>query len=236
MIRLFAFAGWGFILRTYAGGGRRGGVDGWRWHERKARREGSYDFAPEETGEIPLSEPGAVEEEIEEVSGESAVAPAASPRKPQQAIPDRICPHCGFSIFGKTRGGRCPQCAAPLEHAATDLLQFSSPAWLRTMANGLLMAGAAVGAHVFAAALQWNQPVLGAVIHTGAAGLLLLGTLMATRMESDIGGKVMTGTGLGCAVGSTYRGGVVGGAPGADTGRTSGGSDRQVGDDPGIGV
>ena len=150
--------------------------------------EGSYDFAPEEmAGEIPLVEP-------EEEAGEAEAAVQAAPRKPEQAVPDRICPHCGFSIFGKTRGGRCPQCAAPLEHAATDLLQFSSPGWLRTMATGLLMVGAAIGAHVFAAALRWNQPMVGAVIHVAAAWLLFLGALMATRMESDIGGKVMTGT------------------------------------------
>src|SRR5579871_3656388 len=96
--------------------------------------KGSYDFAPEEIPEeIPLVEP----------EGGAEVKPA--PRKPEQAVPDRICPHCGFNIFGKTRGGRCPQCAAPLEHAATDLLQFSSPGWLRTMANGLMMVGAAIG-------------------------------------------------------------------------------------------
>ncbi|MGN6369755.1 MAG: hypothetical protein ACTHN5_15965 [Phycisphaerae bacterium] len=153
---------------------------------------GSYDFAPEKKGEarnepaeeIPLVEP--------EGGAEAAVKPA--PRKPQQAIPDRICPHCGFNIFGKTRGGRCPQCAAPLEHAATDLLQFSSPGWLRTMSNGLILVGAAIGGHVFAAALRWNQPRLGAVIHVVAAGVLFLGTLTATRMESEIGGKVLTGT------------------------------------------
>jgi uncharacterized protein (DUF983 family) len=148
--------------------------------------KGSYDFAPEEekSGEIPLVEPG----------DGAAVEPKAPPKKPQQAVPDRICPHCGFNIFGKTRGGRCPQCAAPLEHAATDLLQFSSPAWLRTMANGLVMVGAAIGAHVFAAALRWTQPQVGAMIHLGAAALLFVGTLTATRMESDIGGKLLTGT------------------------------------------
>jgi hypothetical protein len=156
--------------------------------------EGSYDFAPEASGEIPLAEPG--ETEVEEVSGEPAApnAPAA-PRKPQQAIPDRICPHCGFSIFGKTRGGRCPQCAAPLEHAATDLLQFSSPTWLRTMANGLLMVAAGIGAHVVGAALRWNLAQVGMMIHVAAGAVLFLGAMTATKMESDIGGKVLTGTG-----------------------------------------
>lgn len=151
------------------------------------RDAGSYDFAPEE--DRPAQEPS------DEPQPEKIADAPPTARKPMEAIPDRICPHCGFSIFGKTRGGRCPQCAAPLENTAQDLLQFSDPAWLRTMATGFVMIAAAVSGHVLAAVLRWTSPhLIGLLVHVAAATLLLLGILTATRIESGIGGKVLVGT------------------------------------------
>ena len=176
--------------------------------------EGSYDFAPEEeSGEIPLVEPeGGVAEE--EVSGASAVAPAA--RKPQQAVPDRICPHCGQNIFGKTRGGRCPQCAAPLEHAATDLLQFSSPAWLRTMAMGLMMVGAAiVRGHVVGACAAVERAAARGGASCGGGGVDLHRGVDGDADGIGHWGEGDDGNGRG-ALGGAGGGGVVGaGAAGA---------------------
>jgi hypothetical protein len=146
------------------------------------RNSGAYEFAPDHEPEIPLEERG------------EPAAPA-KPRKPLEAVPDRICPHCGFNIFGKTRGGRCPQCAAPLEHAAQDLLQFSSPAWVRTMATGFIMLALAIATHMLAAALRFTSPpIIGALLHLAAASLLLISILTATRVESAIGGKALIGT------------------------------------------
>src|SRR5438045_3257435 len=120
-----------------------------------------YDFAepekPKPEPRIPPKKPQPVAKkpapsaEIELKPADSAAVPTTprSPIIPDEA-PTRICPHCGFRMFGKLKA-RCPECAAPTDTVATDLLQFASTGWVNGLAFGILLLPAAIILHAIAA-------------------------------------------------------------------------------------
>src|ERR1035437_5050998 len=109
---------------------------------------GAYDFAPEEGVPAPREAPAPVE---------------------QQALPERVCPHCGFRIVGKALRGRCPECSAALDEP-NDRLQFSDPHWLATVSNGTLLLALAIAGQAAGIVLGWMDKLpLGALVHALAA-------------------------------------------------------------------
>jgi hypothetical protein len=136
--------------------------------------DAEYDFAPREEPEPAPASPAPMRE-----------APAAV--KPERIAPERVCPHCGFEIFGKLRGGRCPECAAPLDFSGSTLLQFADGEWIRRLSNGTLLfafglvcniAGVTVGSCGF-----WN---LGDFIHLFAGAAIAYGIWLATIPEVGV--------------------------------------------------
>ena len=92
-----------------------------------------------------------------EPESELELKPAAPSRMPVEAetpAQERICPNCGFHVFGKTVKNRCPECTGDLA-ATAELLQFSNPAWSRTLANGALLLIPAVLLHCGAMTQSW---------------------------------------------------------------------------------
>jgi hypothetical protein len=134
-----------------------------------------YDFAPREE---PQVEPDAVP--AVPASEEVAAVP------PPRLSAERVCPHCGFEIFGKPRGGRCPDCAAPLDLAGTDLLQFSDGDWVKRLSNGALLFALAIVMDVAGAAVvlsgSWS---LGDGAHILAAAIGAWGIWLATTKEDN---------------------------------------------------
>ncbi len=137
-----------------------------------------YDFLPREEPERELPEPKLPKRPPEE--------PVA--QRPARIEPERVCPHCGFEIFGKPRGGRCPDCAAPLDLTATDLLQFADGDWVRTLSNATLLLALGVLLDVGAVAIgRGGLPGVGALGHVAAAAVGGLGIWIATTEERGIG-------------------------------------------------
>lgn len=133
--------------------------------------DNSYDFAPKD-------EP---EKSKDDSSREKPVVNYKGPEELQQ---ERTCPHCGFKMYGKLKA-RCPDCAAPLDHEATDILQFSDTSWLRSVSTGYLLILSALIMHLVAAGLRWNMSA-GAIrvtLHIAAALVMVLGVFMATKGE-----------------------------------------------------
>ncbi len=119
------------------------------------------------------------------------VAPAGIPVAPAQPIQERPCPHCGFRIVGKPRNNRCPDCSAPLDQTATDLLQFSTPAWTRAVSWGAIVVVVAIMAHVAGSVVQFRgfQSEGAKALHAGAAALVFVGVCMTTVREKLQGAK-----------------------------------------------
>jgi hypothetical protein len=162
-----------------------------------------YDFAepnkPKPEPRVPAKKPQPVakkpplSDEIELKPADSAVP--TTPRS--SAIPDetptRICPHCGYRMFGKLKA-RCPECAAPTDTVATDLLQFASTSWVRGVANGILLISPAIILHVVGASMTFmNKGSLPAILHTVAAVLMLGGVLLGTTKDPGVGGHASPG-------------------------------------------
>jgi hypothetical protein len=157
-----------------------------------------YDFAPKEPqapkrdAELPrrkVARPAPVPEAVPEAEPEAA-APEVAP------YPERTCPHCGFRITTKPRGGRCPECAAALDEVATDLLQFADAGWLGTMSNGSLILAGSIAAHVVAVAMGAKNVPTGDLIHALAAVIGAAGIWMMTAPEPGLGLARMPMAGL----------------------------------------
>jgi hypothetical protein len=133
--------------------------------------DSEYDFASDES--LPELAPVP--------AGEVARAPAPVAAPP---VPDRLCPHCGFSVFGKMAKNRCPECSGDLS-ASNDLFQFSTPAWTRSVATGLFVLVPAVLLHCVAMTMTWSSDdkLPGALCHFVAALLALVGAWMAGSEE-----------------------------------------------------
>src|SRR5579862_3162432 len=103
--------------------------------------DSTYDFAPgpEKQPEVPAR---------------------AGPFPPIPSGAERICPHCGFRVVGKPRGNRCPECSAPLDLAAADLLQFAPAGWIREISWGPVLIALAMFVHI-GGLLSW--PLAGAI-------------------------------------------------------------------------
>ena len=131
--------------------------------------DSSYEFAPNE-----ISKPRDAETQKQSAHTEQ--------------LQERNCPHCGFRIYGKPRQGRCPECAAPLDLTATDLLQFSSTGWVRGLTLGMFWLALGVGGQAAAVFFAWGlSPKIGDGIHLAAACATIIGTWIITQPEPGIG-------------------------------------------------
>jgi uncharacterized membrane protein len=104
------------------------------------------------------------------------------------ALPEKSCPHCGFRIVGRINRPRCPECSAPLDPAAADLLQFSNVGWTRSISWGPALVSAAVLLHVGGAVLAWiastdTHDRLARVLNLAASLVALAGIWIVTRGE-----------------------------------------------------
>jgi hypothetical protein len=138
----------------------------------KPESDSPYEFAPRAEPAQPVEPPPTTTPEVEEEPGL-----------------ERTCPHCGFKIIGKPRGGRCPECAAPLDEVATDLLQFSNHDWLLTTSNGtLLFAGSIVLQLIVGfAGLLGKFPRGEGIMHLVGAAAGALGVWWMTTPEPGVG-------------------------------------------------
>jgi hypothetical protein len=126
--------------------------------------DSAYEFAPREPEPEATRAPEA---------GEVREAPAAP-------VAERLCPHCGFQVFGKMAKNRCPECSGDLS-ASNDLFQFSSPAFTRSVATGLFLLVPALLLHCVAMTLTWmsDEKLPGAGCHFVAALVGMIGAWMA---------------------------------------------------------
>lgn len=129
--------------------------------------ENEYEFAPREAAPEPTLAP-----KVEEA------APAAP-------VAERVCPHCGFRVLGKTPRNRCPECAGDLS-ASDELLQFSSPRWPRQVAAGCFLLIPSVLLHCGAMTLawRWDETETGAACHFVAALVGVIGAWMLATPET----------------------------------------------------
>jgi hypothetical protein len=112
---------------------------------------------------------------------------AASARQDARLQPQQqqqhTCLYCGLLVFGNPRA-RCPECSAPMDDSATDLLQFAEPRWTRSVALALPLIAAAIVGHAAGAFFRWTSPrIVEATVHAAAAGILLVGVFLATRPD-----------------------------------------------------
>jgi hypothetical protein len=93
---------------------------------------------------------------------------------------DLHCRSCGYNLRGLSDSGRCPECDAPIDRSSHgDLLHYSDPRWLWTVARGFRILNfsialgllALIGIVIFGrvAGLRWVMP----------ASILMVGTVMA---------------------------------------------------------
>ncbi|HVS73772.1 MAG TPA: hypothetical protein VHQ47_21295 [Phycisphaerae bacterium] len=117
----------------------------------------------------------------------AAAGTRAEAKQPTVAEPvvERKCPHCGFRIVGKTTRNRCPDCAAPLDLTAANLLQFSATGWVRTVACGSLLLAAAVFGEIAAIVTSWAQQPAGPRLHSLAPAAALIAAWLVTLRERE---------------------------------------------------
>ena len=61
-------------------------------------------------------------------------------------IVDISCIQCSYNLRGLYVDKTCPECGRPIAHSArSDLLQYSSPDWLKNLTSGASFIGAAIG-------------------------------------------------------------------------------------------
>ncbi|HVX83969.1 MAG TPA: hypothetical protein VH253_04060 [Phycisphaerae bacterium] len=115
----------------------------------------------------------------------------AEAKQPTVAEPvvERKCPHCGFRIVGKTTRNRCPDCAAPLDLTAANLLQFSATGWVRTIAVGSLLLAAAVFGQIAAIVTSWARQPAGPKLHALAPAAALIAAWLVTLREPEAAGE-----------------------------------------------
>src|SRR5271154_2886976 len=120
--------------------------------------DSAYDFAPQDQPPTP-PQPSL-----------PTPPPEQFPKAPAPSPAERLCPHCGFRVFGKMAKNRCPDCAGDLS-ASDDLFQFSSPAWTRSIANGLFLLIPPLLLHCVGMTNVWltDDKLPGAAIHFVAA-------------------------------------------------------------------
>jgi hypothetical protein len=131
--------------------------------------DSAYEFAPQDQSpQTPAPAP----------------SPEQFPKAPAQPVAERLCPHCGFRVFGKMAKNRCPDCAGDLT-ASDDLFQFSSPAWTRSIATGLCLLIPPLLLHCVAMTNVWltDDKLPGAACHFVAALVAVIGAWMATTGE-----------------------------------------------------
>lgn len=67
-----------------------------------------------------------------------SAAPAGSIGSDGTILSDMPCRKCGYNLRALAAVGLCPECAEPVAASIrNDLLKFSSPPWLATLARGV---------------------------------------------------------------------------------------------------
>ena len=78
------------------------------------------------------------------------------------------CKRCGYNLRGLREDGRCPECGTAVGLSVRgDLLQFSDPAWVETVARGMYIILWGILAHIIVAVLS---VVLSAMLGRGGSG------------------------------------------------------------------
>lgn len=103
---------------------------------------------------------------------------------------DLPCRSCGYNLRGLFDGGRCPECDTPIDRSMRgDLLRYSDPRWVRTIARGLRIINIAVvlglisiiGLAILARSLGLTWLIPTTVLTVGA--VMTIGVWLATERE-----------------------------------------------------
>lgn len=103
---------------------------------------------------------------------------------------DLHCRSCGYNLRGLSDSGRCPECEAPVDRSTHgDLLHYSDPRWLRTVARGFRILNLSIALGLIAlitivilgrlAGMRWVTPA--SILIVGA--IMVVGTWLATERE-----------------------------------------------------
>ena len=55
----------------------------------------------------------------------------------RQLDEDIACRKCGYNLRGSNKDGACPECGTAVGRSTHDLLRFSDPTWVCTLASGM---------------------------------------------------------------------------------------------------
>ena len=130
--------------------------------------------------------------------------PASPPRPAQNAVDtDSPCRKCGYNLRGLWPDGRCPECGTPVGLSLHgDLLRYSDPGWVQTVARGFRLMINGIGVVVvgvilvmIAAAIGWGPGIIFVeLVSLGGWLLHLGGTWLATEPDPSGLGEDQYGT------------------------------------------
>jgi hypothetical protein len=149
---------------------------------------------PNSTRNSPQDVTGDASEARVHDGGESQMVETAidstSPTEPVVVEYDLPCRTCGYNLRGLSPRGVCPECQTPVDRALHgDLLRYSDPRWVRSLARGMRMLNAAVALTlILVITMMVLQPLRERVwlmmsLALGLGALAVAGVWLATQRD-----------------------------------------------------
>jgi hypothetical protein len=121
---------------------------------------------------------------------EAAIDSASSAMTDGVIEHDLLCRTCGYNLRGLSLRGVCPECQTPVDRALHgDLLRYSDPRWVRSLARGMRRLNAAVALTlILVIAMMLLEPLRERVwlmmsLALGLGALAVAGVWLATQRD-----------------------------------------------------